>query len=94
MYQTGLIVKLLGGTFNRLPWKPGASLHSNPTAAVDAVTEPLALSDLRSIFILWSTGLATGTVVLLHESLAHCLCRRVALSHHNHQKLQVVVTLH
>lgn len=90
MYQTGLIEKLLSGTFNRLPWKPGASLHSNPTAAVGAVTQPLAIADLRSIFILWSTGLAAGTGAIIYESLVHVLWRRVMVktfnSNHHHQR--------
>lgn len=108
MYQTGLIEKLLSGTFNRLPGKPGTSLHGNPTAAVGAVTEPLALADLRSIFLLWSTGLAAGCVAILHETLLHVLWRRVRMPtvaydhHHHHQqqrlphrlRLQMVLTVH
>lgn len=78
MTQTGMISKLLGSTFNRLPGRSAASLDSNPTTTQAASgPSPLALADLRSIFVLWSIGtaLAVGSF-LLYETLARLLLTR------------------
>ncbi len=84
MYQSGMISKLLGSTFNRLPGRSAASLDSNPTTMASSTTSsssvtpnPLALADLRSVFVLWSIGTALALAAFsLYETLLTVLLAR------------------
>lgn len=78
MYQSGLVEKLLRGTFERLPWKStGRSVYYNPTAISGrskvAVLRP---KDLSSVYILWSFGNAIALVCFLYEAFIHLLYSR------------------
>lgn len=80
MYQTGLVEKLLQGTFDRLPWKGGGSLHRNPTVA--SATNSVAVlvpKDLRSVYILWSFGIAFALTAFVYECIRYLLYTRVDL---------------
>lgn len=82
MYQSGMISKLLGSTFNRLPGRSAASLDSNPTtmastSSSSVTPNPLALADLRSVFVLWSIGTALALAAFsLYETLLTVLLAR------------------
>ena len=88
IYQTGLVEKLLSGTLNRLPWKSaGASVYYNPTSGIisggRSAVAVLAPADLRSVYILWSFGVATALGCFLYEALLHLLFTRTHIKSTN-----------